>query len=384
MVVIKLDTDTQSGEDWEECEFQNPSRATQQRETDTTSARPSVKEVRSHTLVDNGNPSGVKVNHKSSHQEVQSGDKRKRAHDEIPDARDSSKQQKRDHVAELHTANDASKPTAVAKATRTPERMLDNSPVPTRRQHTAKGPKVKSKSKGRTHQSRFDTQGERNNGKRAGHQGDTIEEKMPEPSSWTEPRQRDSGGTLEGSHRAQRLLEEFVHETGLDPTYPGTATKVVREPYPGEDRVLTVTWGDRGAITLHDTAIQRQHKVRNSSSIRKPSTPYLKKGRHGPQGDFDTDPDRESGIGHDYEPEDLIKLNDYSKTQREFKQKYPGYPKVQFKDDEGLELLKIRRQDELWYLGYARKYPGHTIDQWPCGCRKLSNKVGSESESEEG
>jgi hypothetical protein len=110
--------------------------------------------------------------------------------------------------------------------------------------------------------------------------------------------------------------------------------------------------------------------------------PYLKRGKHGPGGDFDNDSDRVTGQGHDYHPNDVNLYEDYLAQRAAFYKLHPTYPKLQGNehvDDE----MKAKRDDwERWYITFKGKYPGRGANLWVCGCAKVADNSECESEEE--
>lgn len=113
--------------------------------------------------------------------------------------------------------------------------------------------------------------------------------------------------------------------------------------------------------------------------------PFLKPGVHGRGGDFDHDPDRETGRGHQIDPADLRRKREYEAGYRAFYKEYPFFPFAdrQRKDraSEHVEGLKELRKAESWMRGYREKYVGENVGcLWDCGCEMV--REGEESEEE--
>ena len=110
--------------------------------------------------------------------------------------------------------------------------------------------------------------------------------------------------------------------------------------------------------------------------------PYLKEGKHGPGGDFANDPDRMTGRGHNYHPNDLKLYEEYLAIRDAFHKMHPTYPKLKEGEVVDAESKADRDMWETWYFEFRQKYPGSRGDQWVCGCAKLIDETGDESEEE--
>jgi hypothetical protein len=110
--------------------------------------------------------------------------------------------------------------------------------------------------------------------------------------------------------------------------------------------------------------------------------PYLKEGKHGPGGDFDLDPDRATGKGHNYHPGDAKLYQEYLEQRAAFRKLHPTYPKLKEGEHVDDEMKADRDMWETWYYGFREKYPGTRGDQWVCGCSALIEESGDESEEE--
>ncbi|KAJ4378056.1 hypothetical protein N0V83_000886 [Neocucurbitaria cava] len=113
------------------------------------------------------------------------------------------------------------------------------------------------------------------------------------------------------------------------------------------------------------------------------SAPYLKNGRHGNGGDFDDDPARETGEGHQYEPEDMKRYEGFLQLRHRFYRMHRTYPNLHERERVDPRFKAAWDTEQMWYNRFTEKYPGARVDQWPCGCQKLSEGDESESESEE-
>lgn len=181
----------------------------------------------------------------------------------------------------------------------------------------------------------------------------------------------------DGSADAQEPLRKLMRETEMDPSNPETATKVFYGPDKGERLVVTVTTNAHGHPTLHQTTIPKSSEGFDGRNQTKPILrPFLKNGKHGAGGIFDDDPDRATGYGHDFEPEDSRNFEKYLKIQSKAEQRTPD-GKAMFPD-------AVQRYKDLWpwYLEYTKQYPGVRLDQWPCGCLKLVDEDEDVSEEE--
>lgn len=113
--------------------------------------------------------------------------------------------------------------------------------------------------------------------------------------------------------------------------------------------------------------------------------PFLKPGVHGRGGDFDHDPDRQTGRGHQIDPADLRRKREYEARYRAFYTEYPFFPfadgKRKDRVSEHVEGLEELREAERWMRGYREKYAGENVGcLWDCGCEVV--REGEESEEE--
>ncbi|KAI8937224.1 hypothetical protein NX059_006433 [Plenodomus lindquistii] len=173
----------------------------------------------------------------------------------------------------------------------------------------------------------------------------------------------------------QERLRMFMHDIGLDSTDPDRTSAIILGPSKNMRRVVTVTEGAHGQFTLHCTVLNRFNydASRNTKPVPRP---YLKNGRHGSGGIFDNDPDRATGLGHDYEPEDARNFVTFMQLKSKATQRH----------DDGKPVFPQAVRDfkvlQPWYAEYVRQYPGKRLDQWPCGCSKIIDEDGDESEEE--
>ncbi|KAH9871687.1 hypothetical protein J1614_005942 [Plenodomus biglobosus] len=173
----------------------------------------------------------------------------------------------------------------------------------------------------------------------------------------------------------QDRLRIFTQGIGLDPRNAESATTVLPGPAKGERQILTVSESTSGQLTLHSTTISRPN-FDNLRSAKPNLRPYLKDGKHGPGGKFDNDPDRATGNGHDYEPEDAWNFSKYLEIKSKAGERYPdGKPMFP-------QAVQALRDLEPWYVEYVKQYPGKRLDQWPCGCMKVVEEDRDESEEE--
>jgi len=188
----------------------------------------------------------------------------------------------------------------------------------------------------------------------------------------------EDGHDHDTSSNTQESLRRLIHDTGMNPAHPETATRVFYGPGKHECRILTVTTSIGGLLTLHQTTMPKSSGGFDGRKRTKtaPRRRFLKKGKHGAGGIFDNDPDRVTGYGHDYEPEDS--------------RNFATYMEIKFKagktDSDGKfvfpDAIDRYRALEPWYLEYVKQYPGVRLDQWPCGCTKKVVDDGDESEEE--
>ncbi|RYN78265.1 hypothetical protein AA0120_g11051 [Alternaria tenuissima] len=167
----------------------------------------------------------------------------------------------------------------------------------------------------------------------------------------------------------------FFDSTGMNPSDPDRSSIIVRGD--DEDRVLTATSHEtfRGPVTyLFETTIPH-NAPSPPSRISPPPIPYLKEGLHGRDGDFQDDPDRRTGVGHQIEPEDQLKWDEYKNFHGTIYQQFPQYPATVT-----AEMKKAWNQWHRWYGDFTEKYPGYAVSHlWPCGCEVARD----EDESEE-
>ncbi|CAI9633120.1 unnamed protein product [Alternaria burnsii] len=167
----------------------------------------------------------------------------------------------------------------------------------------------------------------------------------------------------------------FFNSTGMNPSDPDRSSMIVRGD--DEDRVLTATSHEtfRGPVTyLFETTIPH-NALSPPSAISPPPIPYLKNGLHGRNGDFQDDPDRRTGVGHQIEPEDQLKWDEYKNFHGTIYQQFSHYPATVT-----AEMKKAWNQWHRWYGDFTKKYPGYAVSHlWPCGCEVARD----EDESEE-
>ncbi|KAF1932576.1 uncharacterized protein M421DRAFT_416199 [Didymella exigua CBS 183.55] len=135
-----------------------------------------------------------------------------------------------------------------------------------------------------------------------------------------------------------------------------------------------------GASSLHSPA--------PSSSYDEPQRqeqPFLKFGTHGRGGDFEHDPDRFTGRGHQVRPSDLARRRAYEAQYRAFYQQFPLFPLTDEQKRRNLrgcvEGLEQLRREEVWMGAYRERYWGELVGHlWDCGCEMVGD--GGESEEE--
>jgi hypothetical protein len=112
-----------------------------------------------------------------------------------------------------------------------------------------------------------------------------------------------------------------------------------------------------------------------------PSVPYLKEGVHGRRGDFQAVDDRHTGLGHQIEPDDQLKLNGFKNFRSRLYEQFPHYPHTAKGVSVGSETKSAWDQWQRRYAKFGEKYPGYALSHlWPCGCEKVSDKDESEEE----
>lgn len=187
-----------------------------------------------------------------------------------------------------------------------------------------------------------------------------------------------------GDPRSER---HFMKDIGLSRIDPQVATGTVKLNEHGRVRILTMTTRKHHIetqTTLHDTGITDNILKDPSRRIRHDAKPFLKPGRHGPNGDFERadDPDLATGVGHNYDPDDLEKYEDHMQTIAEFYKEYPTYPNPVLGQEVDPEVIKMWKEEHNWYRAFKAKYTGVRGDQWVCGCRIAMEETGFESEEE--
>jgi hypothetical protein len=186
---------------------------------------------------------------------------------------------------------------------------------------------------------------------------------------------------LDQEHKANNL-QNFMYTIGMHADSPDTSTMVVHLPECGEDRVLTAVYNSKtGQTVLHDTPIPHIRPDTTAPSTRPQEAPFLKIGRHGRDGDFENDPDRETGRGHDINPQVQCEFGRYHRIRSQLLRRYPRYPQV---GDGGIVTLNDKQswdENERWYIDFKKTYKGYFVAHlWPCGCE--IPREGDESEEE--
>lgn len=191
---------------------------------------------------------------------------------------------------------------------------------------------------------------------------------------------------------AERLLNlvQFMNDAKLFPDfqYDTETSRVVHLPEKGEDRVITASWqtkkgviSDKRPPTLHDTPISLDRSQRKPPS-RPVEPPFLKAGNHGRHGDFETDPDRRTGRGHQVTLENEIAHAKYLHTRGTIFKAYPEYPRTASGEPVDPATKESWRANERFAAAFQAQYPGYPVNHlWPCGCEKL--RYASEDEESE-
>lgn len=362
------------------CGFQRPCDITAARQLGTATVQQEIKKAKAPTAAVNCRDPNADVNRKQAPQEPQSGNKRKHPPNEVAHAQPHSKQLKRDHEAtDQSPSNDVALQTSSATKANVYKRLPGNSYPPSLPQPTTTELKAYSNPDVPSPHAEFASSDPLDTGDTDHKQEAPIVEYMDEPP----PRDDDDDSNKDVG--PQILLKMFMNDVGLDPAQPETATIVMHAANLNEDIILTVTAKECGFISLYNTHIPRSHKDYDGSRVSRSSTikPYLKEGQHGRGGQFDNDPDRSTGRGHDYEPEDTRNFHDYLAIEAALHKKYPKWPYKPDGECVDPEIIEIRNAQRTWYNGYARKYSGRLLRDWPCGCEKLVAQDDAESESEE-
>ncbi|KAL1799738.1 hypothetical protein ACET3X_000080 [Alternaria dauci] len=156
----------------------------------------------------------------------------------------------------------------------------------------------------------------------------------------------------------------FFNSTGMDPADPDRSSMIVRGD--DGDRILTATSHEtfRGPATyLFETTIPHNAPKRPRASPTRPVL-YLKKGIHGRHGDFQDDPDRLTGVGHQIEPDDQLKWNEYNKFRILLYQQFPHYPAPVNGISIDAEMKETWDQWQRWYGEITKKYPGSSAPRY--------------------
>jgi hypothetical protein len=185
-------------------------------------------------------------------------------------------------------------------------------------------------------------------------------------------------------HKAENL-KKFMHDVGMHPEDPDRSTMVVHEE--GEDRVLTASIQEgTGKTIMHNTPIAHDKgkaPVQFGQPSQPAARPFLKAGKHGRGGDFDNDPDRRTGRGHQFTDEDTKGLDAYYSCRGQIFQRFPNYPRVGAGVEIPAEVREAWNVNEEWYRSYKEKYGGYAVSHlWPCGCERMRG-ASEEEESEE-
>ncbi len=107
----------------------------------------------------------------------------------------------------------------------------------------------------------------------------------------------------------------------------------------------------------------------------------MKKGKHGRRGEFLNDPDLHTGLGHQIEPEDHLKWDEFRAFQGKLYQQFPHYPKPSQRISIDSEAKDAWDAWQTWYGEFTEKYLGYAVAHiWPCGCEKVSDENESEEE----
>ncbi|KAH3917681.1 hypothetical protein HBH56_043520 [Parastagonospora nodorum] len=181
------------------------------------------------------------------------------------------------------------------------------------------------------------------------------------------------------------IMESKMAYLGMHPDNAGTSSRVVNLPEEGEDRVLTaVTNPYTKKHVLHDTAIPHDRTQFQAPQALRAEKPFLKNGKHGRGGDFENDPDRRTGRGHEVTPGDLILHDEYIDFRALVYKKYPGYPGVAQGEEMDTSIKEAWDDNERWHTGFNYKYGGNMFNHvWPCGCEKLRGESEDEESEEE-
>jgi len=221
-----------------------------------------------------------------------------------------------------------------------------------------------------------------------------IEEKMAEFSKTAIPKLSGAAPEQTPEEKAKlkaedlkahnAMMESKMSYLGMHPDNPDASSMIVNLPEEGEDRVLTaITNPFTKKHVLHDTAIPHNRTQRQTQQPVRTEKPFIKDGKHGRRGDFENDPDRRTGRGHEVTPEDRTRHNEYIDFRALVYKKYPLYPGVAQGEIVDNSIKQTWDDNEIWYNSFNYKYGGNLFNHlWPCGCEKLRGES-EDGESEE-
>lgn len=187
-------------------------------------------------------------------------------------------------------------------------------------------------------------------------------------------------------NRSQNL-QDFMDHIGMHREDPDRSTMVVRLPEQNQSRVLTASVASTGRIIMHDTAIphtQIKARVQMGQPVKTENRAYLKPGKHGRRGDFDDDPNRRTGKGHQIDPADQEKMREYRQFRDTVLLRYPTFPRVDAEEKIHPDLKRGWEHNEDIRHRFEEKYFGKFVAHlWNCGCEKLRGESEDEESEEE-
>lgn len=222
-----------------------------------------------------------------------------------------------------------------------------------------------------------------------------IEEKMAEFNKTAIPKlsgaapkqtpEEDARLKAEDLKAHNAMMESKMSYMGMHPDSADTSSMVVNLPEEGEDRVLTAaTNPSTKKHVLHDIAIPHDRTQLQTQQPVRTEKPFLKDGKHGRGADFENDPDRRTGRGHEVTPEDQILHDEYIDFRALVYKKYPHYPGVAHGEEVDASIKEAWDDNERWQNSFNYKYGGNMFNHlWPCGCEKLRGESEDEESEEE-
>ncbi|KAF2687421.1 hypothetical protein K458DRAFT_190606 [Lentithecium fluviatile CBS 122367] len=223
------------------------------------------------------------------------------------------------------------------------------------------------------------------------------------------------------------MLNLNPHWGPTDPGKPSTITPTRHLHLPGQRTNAIITAESNHTVHITDIPYMdtKKHRIsvpqpQDQQQGKQPETPapYLKPGPHGYNYATSSDESLKTGIGHQVEPVDesawehmmfdvsrqserVKALNTEIATLvaqvqhlRKTRSEEPADPelerlkplKEQADTQVAMEKKKLKELEEnksTFMREYRAKYPGTTVNDWPCGCQKVGNGAWEEGDSEE-